>query len=54
MQFRRVYNEEQFGEIILNLDKKLRIRCRFKYFLSRAMADLMFDRAESVMSGSRT
>ena len=33
--------EEQFCEIILNLDQWLRRKCRFKYFKSRALAALL-------------
>ena len=33
--------EEQFCEIILNLDQWLRSKCRFKYFKSRALAALL-------------
>ena len=35
------YQEEQFCEIILNLDQWLR-RCHLKYFLSGALAALLF------------
>ena len=31
--FGRVYNEEQFCEIILNLDEWFRIKCHLKTFL---------------------
>ena len=34
--------EEQFCEIILNLDQWLRRRCHLKGFLSGALADLVF------------
>ena len=39
--FGRGYYEEQFCEIILNLDQWFR-RCRLKDFLSRALAALVF------------
>ena len=39
------YNEEQFCEIILNLNQWFR-RCRLNDFLSRALAALMFSSTE--------
>ena len=46
--FGRGYHEEQFCEIILNLDKSFRRRC-FKDLLSRALAVLVFSGAEPFM-----
>ena len=40
--FDRGYHEEQFCEIILNLDKWFKRRCCLKYFLSGALAALLF------------
>ena len=40
--FDKGYYEEQFCEIILNLDQRFRRICRLKDFLSRALADLLF------------
>ena len=45
---RRCY-EEQFCEIILNLGQCFRRRCRFKDFLSGALAALLFIGAEPFM-----
>ena len=45
----RGYHEEQFCEIILNLDHWFMRRCHLKDFLSRALAALMFGRAEQFM-----
>ena len=45
-QFGRGFHEEQFCEIILNLDKWFRRRCRLKDFLSRALAVPVFSGAE--------
>ena len=42
------YHEEQFCEIILNLDLLLR-RSSLKYFLYRALASLMFSGVEPFM-----
>ena len=42
------YHEEQFCEIILILDQWFR-RCNLKDFLSRALAVLVFGRAEQFM-----
>ena len=42
--FGREHHEEQFCEIILNLDNWFR-RCHLKDFLSRALETLMFDGA---------
>ena len=36
------YQEEQFCEMILNLDQWLRRRCHLKYFLSGNLVALMF------------
>ena len=44
----RRHHEEQFCEIILNLDLWLR-RCRLKDFLSGALATLVFSGAEPLM-----
>ena len=44
--FGREYYEEQFCEIILNLDQWFRRRCHLKYFLSGALAALLFGGAE--------
>ena len=46
--FGRGYPEEQFCEIILNLGRWFR-RCRLKYFLSGALAALLFGGAEPFM-----
>ena len=40
--FRGGYYQEQFCEIILNLDQTFRGRCNFSDFLSRALAALLF------------
>ena len=40
------YREEQFREIILNLDQWFRRRCHLKEFLSEALAALLFSGAE--------
>ena len=45
VQFGRGYHEEQFCEIILNLDQWFG-RWRLKDFLSRALAAVMFSVAE--------
>ena len=47
--FGRGYYEEQFCEIILNLGKWFRWRCRLIDFLSGALAALRFSGAESFM-----
>ena len=44
--FGRGYLEVQFHEIILNLGQWFRRRCRIKYFLSGALATLLFSGAE--------
>ena len=46
--FGREHHEEQFCEIILNLDHWFR-RCHLKDFLSRALEALMFNGAEPFM-----
>ena len=46
--FGRGHYEEQFCEFILNLDQWFR-RCRFKDFLSGALAALLFSGAEPFM-----
>ena len=46
VQFSRGYYEEQFCEIILNLDKWFRRRCLLKIFLSGALVVLLFSGAE--------
>ena len=46
VQFGRGYYEEQFCEIILNLGQWFRRRCRLKYFLSGALASLLFSGAK--------
>ena len=43
------YQEEQFCEIILNLDQWFRKRCPLKDFLSVALAVLLFGGAEPFM-----
>ena len=48
-KFNRGYPEEQFCEIILNLDLWFRMRCRLKDFLSGALVALMFSGAEPFM-----
>ena len=40
--FSRGYYEEQFCEIILNLDQRLWRKCCLKIFLSRVLAALLF------------
>ena len=40
-EFGRRHHEEQFCEIILNLDQWFRRRCYFKDFLSRALVAIM-------------
>ena len=47
--FGRRFYEEQFCEIILNLDKWFRKRCRLKDFLSGTLAALLFGEAEPFM-----
>ena len=47
--FGRGYHEEQFCEIILNLDHWFRKRYCLKDFLSTSLAALMFDGAEQFM-----
>ena len=42
----RGYPEEQFCEFNLNLDMWFRRRCRLKYFISGALAALVFSGAE--------
>ena len=44
----RVYHEEQFREIILNLGHWF-MRCHLKDFLSRALAAIVFGGAEPFM-----
>ena len=44
--FGRGYHEEQFCEIILNLDQWFRRRCVLKIFLSGALTALLFSGAE--------
>ena len=44
--FYRGYHDEQFCEIILNLDHWFRRRCRLKLFLSRALEALVLSGAE--------
>ena len=46
--FARGYSKEQLRVIILNLDKRFR-RSHFKDYLSRALAALVFNAAESFM-----
>ena len=46
--FGRVHHEDQFCEIILNLGQWFR-KCRLKYFLSGALAALLFDAVEPFM-----
>ena len=41
----RRYHEEQLFELILNLDKWFRRKCRLNVFLSGALAALFFDGA---------
>ena len=43
--FGRGHHEEQFCEIILNLDQWFRRRCHLKTFLSRALDALFFSGA---------
>ena len=43
------HHEEQFCKIILNLGQWFRRRCRFKYFLSEALAVLPFGAADQFM-----
>ena len=50
--FGRGYHEEQFCEIILNLDLCFR-RCHLKDFLSGALATLVFSGAEPFMHFGR-
>ena len=47
--FVRGHHEEQFCEIILNLDQRFRRRCRLKDFLSRALVAIVFSVAEPFM-----
>ena len=47
--FGRGYPEEQFCELILNLNLWFRRRCRLKDFLSGALAALVFSGAKSFM-----
>ena len=52
--FGRGYQEDQFSEIILNLDQWFRRRCHLKDFLSVALAALLFSGAEAfVQFGKR-
>ena len=44
--FGRGYYEEQFYEIILNLDLWFRRRCLLKHFLSRALSAHLFSGAK--------
>ena len=46
--FGRGYHEEQFCEIVLNLDQWFR-RCHLKDFLSGALAALLFSGAEPIV-----
>ena len=48
-KFCRVHQEEQFCEIILNLDQWFRMRCHLKYSLSGALTALMFGRVKPFM-----
>ena len=45
----RQYYEEQFCEVILNLDQWFKSRCCLKDFLSRALAALRFGGATPFM-----
>ena len=45
-QFLKRQYEEPICEIILNLDQWFRRKCRLKYFLSTALAALLFTGAE--------
>ena len=47
--FGRRYQEEQFCGIILNLSQWFGRRCLLKYFLSGALATLLFSGAEPFM-----
>ena len=47
--FGRGYYEEQFCEIILNLDQWFRNRCRLKDFLSEALTTLLFGGVDPFM-----
>ena len=44
--FSREYNEEQFCEIIFNLDQWFRRKCLLKIFLSGALTALLFSGAD--------
>ena len=48
-KFRRRHHEEQFWEIILNLDQWLRRRCRLHDFLSGALSALVFNDVKPFM-----
>ena len=52
-KFSRGYLEEQFCEIIFNLDQWFRRRCGLKDFLSGALAALVFSGAEPFMNLER-
>ena len=49
-KFSSGYYKEQFCEIILNLGRRFRRRCRLKDFLSGALAALLFGGVEPFMS----
>ena len=51
--FSRGYHEKHFCEIILNLDKWFKSRCRLKDFSSRAPAALVFSGVEPFMHFGR-
>ena len=46
--FGRGHYEEQLCEMILNLDQWFRRRCLLRYFLSGALAALLFSEAEII------
>ena len=48
-KFGRGYYENQFCEIILNLGQWFKRRCRFKKFLSGALAALLFGGSKPFM-----
>ena len=47
--FSKGYYDEKICEIILNLDQRLRRKCRLKIFLSRVLAFLLFSGAEPLV-----
>ena len=51
--FGKGHYEEQFSEIVLNLDQWFRMICRLKYFLSGALAALVFSGAEPLCNFER-